>query len=90
MKLVPSDMLAKFEAVLNKKAVPVTRHADYKKWLMYYLDYRSKYSLPDSRSEHVRLFIEKLKKKNQSPEQQQQAAAVYCANQLQGSMISCH
>ena len=74
MKPLPSDMLAKFQAVLNKRAVPVTRHADYKKWLMYYLDYRSKYSLPDSRSEHVRLFIEKLKKKNQSSEQQQQAA----------------
>ena len=69
-------MLAKFEAVLNKRAVPVTRHADYKKWLLYYLDYRSKYSIPDSPSEHVRLFIEKLKKKNQSPEQQKQTASL--------------
>ncbi|KAF0184024.1 MAG: integron integrase [Nitrospirae bacterium] len=54
--------------------MPVSRHADYKKWLRYYLDFRSKYSLPDSKSEHVRLFIEKLQKKNQSPEQQKQAA----------------
>jgi len=74
MKPIPSDILAQFDAVLNKRAVPAARHADYKKWLMYYLDFRSKYSLPDSRSEHVRLFIEKLKKKNQSPEQQKQAA----------------
>ncbi len=74
MKPIPSDILARFEAVLKKRAVPADRHADYKKWLMYYLDFKSKYSLPDSRSEHVRLFIEKLKKKNQSPEQQKQAA----------------
>jgi integron integrase len=74
MKPIPSDILTRFEAVLKKRAVPVDRHADYKKWLMYYLDFKSKYSLPDSRSEHVRLFIEKLKKKNQSPEQQKQAA----------------
>lgn len=74
MKPIPDDILAQFDAVLNKRAVPVTRHADYRKWLMYYLDFKSKYSLPDSRSEHVRLLIEKLKKKNQSPEQQKQAA----------------
>ena len=74
MKPIPSDILAEFEAVLNKRAVPVARHAEYKKWLMYYLDFKEKYSLPDARSEHVRLFIEKLQKKNQSPEQQKQAA----------------
>lgn len=74
MKPIPSDILEQFEAVLNRKAVPAARHADYKKWLMYYLDFRGKYPLPESRSEHVRLFIEKLKKKNQSPEQQKQAA----------------
>ncbi len=74
MKPIPSDILTRFEAVLKKRAVPVDRHVDYKKWLMYYLDFKSKYSLPDSRSEHVRLFIEKLKKKNQSYDQQKQAS----------------
>ena len=74
MQPIPIDILTQFEAVLKKRAVPADRHADYKKWFMYYLDFKSKYSLPDSRSEHVRLFIEKLKKKNQSPEQQKQAA----------------
>ena len=54
--------------------MPVYRHADYRKWLRYYLDFRSKYTLPDSKSEHVRLFIEKLRKKNQTPAQQKQAA----------------
>lgn len=63
MKPIPSDILAEFEALLKKKAVPAARHADYRKWLMYYLDFKGKYSLPESRSEHVRLFIEKLQKK---------------------------
>ena len=74
MQPIPPDILTQFEAVLKERAVPVSRHADYKKWLRYYLDFRSKYSLPEARSEHVSLFIEKLQKKNQTPEQQKQAA----------------
>ncbi len=74
MQPIPSDILTQFEAVLKKRAVPVSRHADYRKWLRYYLDFRGKYTLPDSKSEHMRLFIEKLQKKNQTPEQQKQAA----------------
>ncbi len=74
MKPIPRDILDEFEALLKKKAVPANRHADYRKWLMYYLDFKGKYSLPESRSEHIRLFIEKLRQKNQSLEQQKQAA----------------
>jgi len=74
MQSIPTDILTQYEAVLKKRAVPVSRHADYKKWLLYYLDFRGKCTLPDSKSEHVRLFIEKLQKKNQTPEQQKQAA----------------
>jgi hypothetical protein len=74
MQPIPGDILTQFETVLKKRAVPASRHADYRKWLRYYLDFRSKYTLPYSRSEHVRLFIEKLRKKNQTPEQQKQAA----------------
>ncbi len=74
MQPILSDILTQFEAVLKRRAAPVSRHADYRKWLRYYLDFRGKYTLPDSKSEHVRLFIEKLQKKNQTPEQQKQAA----------------
>ena len=74
MQTIPSDILAKFSAVLEKRAVPVSLHEDYKKWLRYYLDFRSKYNLPDSRSEHVRMFIQKLQDKGQTIEQQKQAA----------------
>ena len=71
---IPQDVLAKFDALLRERAVPAPFQADYRKWLRYFLDFRSKYPLPDSRSEQVRLFIEKLQKKNQTSEQQKQAA----------------
>ncbi len=74
MQTIPDDIGEQYSAVLKKRTVPVSRHADYRKWLRYYLDFRSKYPLPDSRSEHVRLFIQKLREKKQTPEQQKQAA----------------
>ncbi len=74
MQPIPNDILSKFEAVLKRRSVPLSRHADYRKWLRYYLDFRSKYPLPASRSEQVRLFIQKLREKKQTPEQQKEAA----------------
>jgi len=71
---IPDDILKPFDAIMAKKAVPFTSRTDYRKWLMYYLDFRAKYPPPDSRSEQVRLFIEKLRSKNQSQEKLQQAA----------------
>jgi len=71
---IPQDVLAQFNATLRQRKVPESLHADYRKWLLYYLDFRNKYQPPDSRSEQVRLFIEKLQKKSQTPEQQKQAA----------------
>ena len=63
MEPIPNDILAQFNAVLARKAVPSTLHDDYRKWLRYFLDYRLKYPPPDQRSEQVRLFIEKLRSK---------------------------
>ncbi|MFZ3137845.1 MAG: integron integrase [Thermodesulfovibrionales bacterium] len=91
MQPIPSVILTQFDAVLKKRAVPVSRHADYRKWLRYYLDFRSKYSLPDSKSDHVRLFIEKLRKKNQTPAQQKQAAhalSLFFESQPQNKHVS--
>ncbi|MFA4829311.1 MAG: tyrosine-type recombinase/integrase [Thermodesulfovibrionales bacterium] len=68
------DVLAKFDAILRERAVPAPFQADYRKWLRYYLDFRGKYQLPDSRSEQVRLFVEKLIEKNQTLKQQKQTA----------------
>jgi integron integrase len=91
MQPIPHKILTEFETVLIKRAVPVSCRSDYKKWLRYYLDFRSKYSLPDSRSEHVRLFIEKLQNNNRSPEQQQQAAhalSIFFESQQQNKHVS--
>jgi integron integrase len=74
MEPIPLPILTKFEALLEKKAIAPKIRGDYKKWLRYFLDFRSKYSLPPVRSEQVRLFIEKLREKKQSSVQQNQAA----------------
>jgi hypothetical protein len=76
MQTISADIFKQFTAVMNKRAVPVQLRPDYLKWLRYFLDFRSKYPLPDLKSEQVRLFILKLKDKKQTPEQQKEAAYV--------------
>lgn len=74
MQQIPDNILAHYEADLKTRAVPISRHVEYRKWLRYYLDFRSKYPLPGSKSGQVRAFIDKLRERNQSHEQQKQAA----------------
>ncbi|MBI3801891.1 MAG: integron integrase [Deltaproteobacteria bacterium] len=81
MILIPDNILTQYDATLLKRSVPATCHASYKKWLRYYLDFCGKYTVPDSKSDRVRLFIDKLRDKKQTPAQQKQAAhavALYC------------
>ena len=73
MQAIPPEIQERYLVVLKKRAVPVARHADYKKWLRYFLDFREKYKLPDSRSDQVRMFIQKLRDKQQTTDQQKQA-----------------
>ena len=74
MFTLPDDISAQYELALKKRAIAATRHSVFRKWLRHYLDFFIKYQPPDSKLERVRLFIEKLRKKKQTPEQQQQAA----------------
>lgn len=74
MQPIPKNILAQFDAILKQRNVPVDAHNDYRKWLRYFLDFRAKHSPPDSRSDQVRLFAEKLQSKNQTMKQQEQAA----------------
>jgi hypothetical protein len=74
MQPIPKDILARFDAILKQRNIPAETHTDYRKWLRYFLDFRAKYSPPDSRSDQVRLFAEKLRSKNQTMKQQEQAA----------------
>jgi integron integrase len=74
MQKVPYDIWAQYVAFLKAKVKDVSQHENLKKWFLYFWDFRSKYHPPDSRSEQVRLFIEKLQNKGQPHIQQKQAA----------------
>jgi integron integrase len=71
---IPDEILKSFDALLEKKAIPERRRPDYRKWLRYFLDFQAKYKPSDSRSEQVRLFVEKLRSKGQSSKQLNEAA----------------
>ncbi|RJP54769.1 MAG: hypothetical protein C4549_09260, partial [Deltaproteobacteria bacterium] len=47
---------------------------DYKKWLRYFLDFCTKYPVPEAWADRIHLFIDKLRKKRQTLFQQNQAA----------------
>jgi integron integrase len=74
MEPIPRLALTEFEVLLEKKAIPPNEWGNYKKWLRYFFDFRTKYPLPEACSEQVRLFIGKLQEKKQTTEQQNQAA----------------
>lgn len=71
---IPDDILKPFDDIMDKKKISAAQRTDYRKWLMYYLDFRVKYPPPDSRSEQVRLFIEKLRSKGQAQKKLEHAA----------------
>ena len=71
--ILEPDMSA-FMTLLKQSRVPPSSHAEYLQWLRYYLDFCDKYSPPESKSDRVRLFCEKLSDRKQTPEQQQRAA----------------
>ena len=75
MQPTPANILAQFDALLKRRNIPGEDHNDYRKWLRYFLDFRARHSPPDSRSDQVRLFAEKLRSKGQNKKQQEQAAA---------------
>ena len=71
--ILEPDMSA-FMTLLKQSRVPPSSHAEYLQWLRYYLDFCDRYSPPQSKSDRVRLFCEKLSERKQTPEQQQRAA----------------
>jgi uncharacterized Rossmann fold enzyme len=73
MKEIPADIGIFYDAQLVKERVPETSRFHYRKWLRYYLDYCSKYGLNQLNEENSSQFIDKLKEKNQTEQQQKQA-----------------
>ncbi len=74
MEPIPKDILIQFDEILKQRNVPLSSHSDYRKWLRYFLDYRAKYSPPEAKTDQVRLFAEKLRSKNQTAKQLEEAA----------------
>ena len=74
LRPVPVPILKRFDAILEKRAVAPIQRADYKKWLRYFLDFCTKYPVPEARPDQLSLFIDKLREKRQTPFQQNQAA----------------
>jgi len=74
MFLIPNTVIIDFNEHLGKRGVAATYFTEYTKWLRYYLDFCDKYPVPNSKSERVRLFAEKLREKKQSEKQIERAA----------------
>jgi len=74
MQKVPYDIWTRYDAFLKAKVKDVSYHENLKKWFLYFWDFRAKHQPSASRSEQVRLFIEKIENKGQSKVQQKQAA----------------
>ncbi len=74
MITIPNELFAKYVAHLTLRGCPKSKFAEYRKWLRYFLDFCAKYPIPESKSEQVRLFTNKLREKKQSLTQQEQAA----------------
>ena len=62
-----------FDTLLLQKNILKNHHADYRKWLRYYLDFCNKYHHNNLKKESLPHFIEKLRSKKQTIPQQRQA-----------------
>lgn len=74
MITVDSQIVTRFEKILELRRIPLVLRSEYRKWLRYFLDFQSKYAPSTLRSVQVRLFSEKLRSKGQTEAQVRQAA----------------
>jgi integron integrase len=70
---IPQDIIQQFDTLLEKENIDTNKHDYYKKWLRYYLDFCEKYTHAPKATGSLPLFINKLRKKKQSKQQQKQA-----------------
>ena len=74
MKPLNPQLKTLFETLLDKRGVPLKIRFHYEKWLRYYLDFCPKYNYDRLKRETSYHFIEKLKEKRQTEQQQKQAS----------------
>lgn len=70
MKHIPPKISSLFDDHLNDKAIPKKEIFNYRKWLRYYLDFCLKYGHNQLDKSNLNLFIEKLKERRQTEQQQ--------------------
>jgi integron integrase len=75
MQTIPTDIGARYDGMLKRRQIPSSLWNDYRKWLRYFLDFRSKYPTSPEISVQVKLFSEKLRAKGQTVQRIEQAAA---------------
>lgn len=73
MKKIPDNIYKQYVPFLKQKEILSNQIPSYLKWLRYYLDFCNKYSHDTSLSNSLSHFIQKLKQKNQSEKQIEQA-----------------
>lgn len=71
---IQNSVFDNYVAGLLEREIPTVLHADYKKWLRYYLDFCAKYVVTVDKSERLGQFLEKLRSKRQTEAQCRQAA----------------
>jgi len=70
MKQIPNQINVLYETQLNQKAIPKKLCPYYKKWLRYYLDFYHKYNHESSVKKSLAHYINKLKERSQTDQQQ--------------------
>jgi integron integrase len=71
---VPYSVMNDYVALLRSREIPPTHVEHYKKWLRYFYDFSANYLDLGDKPEKVKFFLEKLRSKNQTQAQCQQAA----------------
>jgi integron integrase len=71
---ISTHIQTRYKSLLIEKGVDEKNHHLYLKWLRYYLDFCLKYTFNQSDRESLREFIDKLREKNQTSQQQKQAS----------------
>jgi hypothetical protein len=69
MLQLPSQLMTLYRAHLDTRGIKSEFFDDYLKWLRYFLDFSEKYKVSGQESQRLRLFVNKLKEKNQTEDQ---------------------
>lgn len=73
MVRISNTLINRYLVHLKMRGVAVSQFANYQKWLRYFLNYCEKYQVTGDKPDCCRLFMDKLREKNQSEVQRQQA-----------------